>query len=851
MNTKGTKFLAVLAVLAMAFAGVAVIADLESSDAASVTADRAISGNYTIGEEGAADFASVTDKTKDFYVNASTAFAITLAEDMGGVEGATYNFYIYQAADTNAITFTGVDMSRMDADSLTVNIYTATKAISDGKVDYDNKSYFSFNVTKTNLASATAKIKASYVSSNANLYATEAPGFGTNVYQTAASKFLPAMGSDITLTSTYAFTQTANAAPYTGKVSDGTNSVYMTAAVAEAGFTLTKGDAFTHVSNFTDECGKLAVTAGTITYTQSAGNDAVVTGVKIASDATIVYPTLAKAQEAGATAALFVIGQFDLNTNFTSKYGITVVAGAVMNVLEKYTLTFQQTMPDTFVGTEATLGLISFNIGGVVNVAGKVIGKAGTYKAPTHDPAYPTTYDGKWYPLFNLTETESELNLYNGSQFKDMRLVTNSGTIQDYSADENAKTITGIINENLTLTSDTYLDGSTEAVIIDAGKTVTASAQLILSGELIVKGTLVIESSGAIGSAYSSTAADYAEITITSTGKITNNGVIGKNFPIVYTADGDQSITMLGLSGLSVGYSSAGPTLSGTGAIVSGAFTWFESSGVFYVPSNAYALIDGATIKTASIPAGAELDATVADFTSNVTEDLSVSGEFIPCSKVLLKAGGSVAVPGKMTGEFSVVTLEDTTNKSYAEAGISIDAGTAVGGFKVSSVKEDNLDSEKNTYYNYRAYISGTLATSETADTFAYTPETEGAMLFVSETLTVPSTITMSGQVLNVTGKVTSGKNLEDAVLVGGTWAVTGTETTYYAASVLEALEEIDKADSKTITLYGIRDSANKNEKYYSAMTGDVTIAGDQKIKAVGDKGALQIASGTILTVSS
>ena len=115
------------------------------------------------------------------------------------------------------------------------------------------------------------------------------------------------------------------------------------------------------------------------------------------------------------------------------------------------------------------------------------------------------------------------------------------------------------INADLTVEDMAYL---TDDLIIPEGRTLTISGNGtldMLNHDITIEGTLVIERNGVVTS---SVTGGENGIVLTRTGTIENNGILGDTNTVTITGDGvtDQSVSMKGVSGLSVSLARSGST---------------------------------------------------------------------------------------------------------------------------------------------------------------------------------------------------------------------------------------------------------------------------------------------------
>ena len=907
---KTTKFLAVLAVLAMAFAvfaaiqpaeeqdaedvGVTIDADTNLSTALTEATTYGISGSYTINinvDLGyAATFYILDGKTATFNINAtqSAAIIVSTTTAVPSITGATKVITI-----TGAVTGTSFELSK--------ETYTKVAKLKGEAASIDGEDANQLigiggdlKITGTDFATVTPTYGIRYaLTTGATSWLYYAPGavVSKNAYSTTDSTITPK-----------AYTATVFNGTMTLKAYNTTDEIYNTAKLtytgatgsytmettADANATVTVSGTDGTAANAKVWCtsGSIALSAEVALTTASLNGvtTAAVTddGSKLSAEVTL----LSNAYTDSEAGALFLYGQVDATV--TDADG---TANAVTLVTATGTLSYtvgSTTYKTSFTGASAVLTGKTIT---TLPTAGTLTLVSGTFENENATLAN-TLIVGESATLNlngNLTLNSGVLKVIGtivGITSERTIAGTSSANDKLYVAPEAVLTNIKITQTNL-LCSDfvtaTYVIGGTmteskeydyvtlsEDLVIPYGMSLTISKMLAMNEHSItVYGTLKILAGGAIGSSNT----DASAIQLASTGVIDNKGAIGKNFPITvsHASNDDSYVTLIGVNGVAFGTTSTGSYLT-----IAGTTTKIASS----IPTIDEHWVYAENVRTGgdlSITNGIELDCEPLYVTSGKTLTIgagAILGEE-STNKVIVQNKGTVVMSGTFFGTIAAQTYSDcavNATPSYVELAFnSADAGEtapsttytsgSVTGFTITvdrvSYLYDN-DGTIESHTSQRAYISGTLAVSNTdnvSKTLGIVGASNKAMpAYVAEDATLVSTTYANAKIGTNGGLIVLGTvygPTEMAGAVGAHYSITSAVLgqMYYVSNFEDAIDAFEYADSKLITLVGYTGNLIKNDDHLYTIEENLDIEAGYSIS--GSSPMLIIGEDAIVTVKS
>ena len=424
--------------------------------------------------------------------------------------------------------------------------------------------------------------------------------------------------------------------------------------------------------------------------------------------------------------------------------------------------------------------------------------------------------------------------------------------------------------ENIISTSQT-IDGTyylTADTVIENNVTLTVgrNATLDLMGfKLTVNGTLVIENRGTV-----TTKLDGGSIELMSTSVITNNGTIGNNqYGIKLTngmlADGaaEQSVTMVGVSGVSVGLDRS---LNNAGDRVYTMVVSGDVSRISSISTHELTLTNVTVNADMSIGRDVTVKASDITVTGNGTV-FTMDGELMTITdSFLLKNGTSFVVSAPVTGTITAETgtVGDDgaiTSDGTAET-VVFTNNTVVGSDEVNdyiigitisvgrATEVDPEDPSESIVYQ-RMYVSGNL--SATTDSKSSDYDANGSIgftgdVYVDGTLVIPEEIGItSGSdytfVVDGAGMVSAVENenlnYSGAMYSVETTANAQTTETFYYTTFAAAMEQIGTATDGIVQVAG---------SY--TISGEYTVGDDQEI-TLKDESGIVVGEDAEITVSA
>ena len=441
----------------------------------------------------------------------------------------------------------------------------------------------------------------------------------------------------------------------------------------------------------------------------------------------------------------------------------------------------------------------------------------------------------------------------------------NGKIVSAESQSSDATGLSNFIDFDLTLTTKAFLEGN---LTVKEGYTLTIStgASLNLNGyKLILEGNLVILSGGYIAATMDGNAEDGTNtIGLTSTGSISNSGVIGKGSNAVAIAPSNAttgtalvqnvgSVSLVNVSGASFGIKKN---------VNSGTITYtLMVSGNIYKDGVGDAKI---TVTNAIIGSDMTIgnDVTFTGSNATVAKDVALTIDGTATGSVFIQAGAIVQFNGKTSGEGLAVSgysqtvgTTDTLNKVIT---ITV---KDTNGIKVYAESETYMDGNVQKT-RYTILLSGapagtgTGATSKiTADVSA--PAESDKFVYIDEELTFDAAFVQKldsslsnaiGVPFKVTGKITYPNSLSISNYYGTSYSVqtevSGSPiTTKYITSFDAAFGVIDTTVGKEITVVGDIDLSNS---YELAAKQKITITAPTKV-VVKSTGSLTIAKEGIV----
>ena len=288
----------------------------------------------------------------------------------------------------------------------------------------------------------------------------------------------------------------------------------------------------------------------------------------------------------------------------------------------------------------------------------------------------------------------------------------------------------GMISElesDYTVSTNAYLQGE---LVIPEGVTLTVKGALDLNGEnLVVKGNLVIESKGSV----IDTKGTSGTITLTSTGSISNAGMIGKDYKVT-VSDGRNNVELMNVTGVEFSLTKVSTkyilTLSGSISKKGTTYT-FNAAGVYISDLQINDLVDdgainvvvvkldGCTVvKNGSLTIGTKANVEIDnDLVLNNNATLVVNGTLSGTADVHMTNGSITTVNGVAA---NTITFEAITGdyETYDEDGTRVDVET------LNPASVDTLVLSKVKY----TYLSGitleVTSKSKTVDDEPWTTQT-------------------------------------------------------------------------------------------------------------------------------
>ena len=880
MNTKGTKFLAAISILAIvAAAFVMVIPGAMQTDA-----DGA--GYLVLDAEVASTDIPETLEAGPYLVTKDTT--------VKAVAGVTPIFYV---VDGKTLTITGA------ADAGVITIYAAGTGSTETAVktlkEKDDDTSLDNSVAVKAFADKTTKVKAVW-GTEGSAGDTIVPGTASSfIVEGAATEFkitqctvTGVLGNEVTVPAGKEFTYTlanfaiqeglASSYSYSGTtitaygtktamaMTDGMKFVPMVGGVTVSG-----GDNSVLVQNYlikeTNTEKKLVgdglyfdyVAEGTVLTmygTLTTGEVKAVSGSFVCNGVqtsditagTVVTGVLATGTESiGATTKVYsaitdantvIVGDYSIPGKSTKiAWDISVLENSRLVIPAGYTMTFGQ---NKYTSTEISAITITVPENGYLDVWGKLNAVTGKNSATTPAVVVPMIANSGNF----IARAGSDITgfISNGD-------TTIIGDIDELPAAWTYVTVTGILNN-----SPTYTDLIADNLTVPEGKTLTVSGMIAIDDPLVIEGTLVIEKGAQIGALDGS-----AVIKLGEKGKIENSGIIGKHTSIEITNPDETSyVEMNGLSGIAVGITKQSDSLYVT---VSGAMTALSSA---YPSAIAVGnvVINGDT----TVPTGATM--TVATGSTLSGKDLTVNGKLVLTGDLKTKGEAGIYVSGYMAGTGKVLLNVTVLGKDIAEkAAVGTayenyiviestadddDANPAVShsisGYKIDVVKTKYINDDGDTMYYQRAYISGTIGISPSkASSLGWSADgptfeiSNGPLFVAADTeLKQPTADYAVGFGTNgnlvVEGKMSSASEIPTDV-IGAIY--TGTEETavYYAVDVNTGLTGIASYKEKTLTLSGLTG-------YTVDLAYDLDILKDWRVEYANDR-FLIIPEGVTLTI--
>ena len=454
--------------------------------------------------------------------------------------------------------------------------------------------------------------------------------------------------------------------------------------------------------------------------------------------------------------------------------------------------------------------------------------------------------------------------------------LTNNGTLLLGNAGDLGETLdeasTGTVASSITQTGTStglqnYIDSDftipsggaflTQNLTIKSGATLTvpARAELNLNGySLIVEGTLAVERNGVVAALGTQAGETKEGILLGANGSIENNGVIGTGIRAVTVGvNGNAAggtVEMLNVTGVSFNLIRDGTP---------GAYKYYLGVTGDVSRSTGTAADDDKTLTIKGAIVNGDLTTSrdvVLDGTFNVARNgtVTTSGEIATGAVITLQNGSSITVNGEFNGKIEAQTEEGLTSaeandseyEGFEKTTITPTVtGATPSGFTIS-VSRVQYTENSAVLFNQRAYISGSVALS-TAGTGNSAILTIGGNLFVadSETLAVGTgakLATSSGLII-VQGTIQNASN--DFSYVGAYYEVTAegqTTAVGYITTFDNAMSAIADADDDIIYLSGA-------SGFEVEVAGTYTLASGQTINIKGTAPYIIIAETGTITV--
>ena len=412
----------------------------------------------------------------------------------------------------------------------------------------------------------------------------------------------------------------------------------------------------------------------------------------------------------------------------------------------------------------------------------------------------------------------------------------------------------GISNNMDAIDSDLPLSGYaflTSDLTIPQNKSITvgSNATLDLRGyTLTVEGTLTVEMGGSI-IGYSGDAANTDNKILLTKGTIVNNGAIGSGqVPVKVSASATSYVQMLNVEGVSFGTTTVGEskttvlTITGdvitsvsasnnyvfdiAGAYVTGEMTISDEISTTILPGNAI-VSENATLTIDGEVSGAS---TEIQMLNNST--VNVMGA---CSVDITAGTGKAASTNYKTPAITTVTLDNVTGVT-----LTVTSTSAVEQVGDSSVRYTTrvLNIEGTTDL-IDENSKGTITVANADDSTVQGTGVGLSYVPAEATLSIPEDVSADLGGTEVLGTVVYVDNNSVDGYVGTQYSIReGTETTYYIKTFTGALEQIADAYRNTIYVHGPVE-----------VEADFTLATGQTIDIVED--AYTIATEATVTVQS
>ena len=408
----------------------------------------------------------------------------------------------------------------------------------------------------------------------------------------------------------------------------------------------------------------------------------------------------------------------------------------------------------------------------------------------------------------------------------------------------------GTLLSDYTVPDANYLS---DDLIIAEGVTLTISSRGSLdlgTHTLTVNGTLLVERNGVI------TAYGGGVINLSRTGSIENSGIIGSNSPVAVGVDGGVGqVKMNNVTGVSfdlvrsgsapnytytLGVSGDVGRASGTtaadekilsinGAIVNGNLTTSRDvtlNGTFSVARNGVVTTNGPMAGTATLQNGAEF---------------SVAGAFT----------------GTINAQTNEAIASDNTNPTYENATFTSTNtdDVTVTNFTVS-VSRVQYSNEGAVYFHQRAYLSGNIGLTSTSTNAAGTLTVSGNTFVASgETVVLANKVTLStpgSSYLIVEGTIQNIADYSDVNYVGAFYTVTPegqTNGVGYITNFDAAMSAIATADATTITVSGLAGFETEITGSYALDMDEIVQAksGSAPLLVIDEAGVITVNDGAVL----
>ena len=438
--------------------------------------------------------------------------------------------------------------------------------------------------------------------------------------------------------------------------------------------------------------------------------------------------------------------------------------------------------------------------------------------------------------------------------------VLNQGVVIDGDKKDDVSVVASDSGDNLglkgTLLSDyTVPDANylSDDLVIAEGVTLTISSRGSLdlgTHTLTVNGTLLVERNGVI------TAYGGGVINLSRTGSIENSGIIGSNSPVAVGVDGGVGqVKMNNVTGVSfdlvrsgsapnytytLGVSGDVGRASGTtaadekvlsinGAIVNGNLTTSRDvtlNGTFSVARNGVVTTNGPMAGTATLQNGAEF---------------SVAGAFT----------------GTINAQTNEAIASDNTNPTYENATFTSTNtdDVTVTNFTVS-VSRVQYSNEGAVYFHQRAYLSGNIGLTSTSTNAAGILTVSGNTFVASgETVVLANKVTLStpgSSYLIVEGTIQNIADYSDVNYVGAFYTVTPegqTNGVGYITNFDAAMSAIATADATTITVSGLAGFETEITGSYALDMDEIVQAksGSAPLLVIDEAGVITVNDGAVL----